>query len=100
MDLRLMSLSHLCVVLFVFVLWLCSCLSQTVSVVSVVQITLNSHVRNLIEVIRFTLCLTSLPVRLLVRLVVLPPCLDRSYVLVTNINSFYVVSHSRPYTAC
>lgn len=51
-----MSLSHLNVVLLFYVVVVWSlCLSQTVSVVSVVQITLNSQVRNFIEVIIFTL---------------------------------------------
>lgn len=53
-DLRLVSLSHYFVVCLFTMLLMC-CLYQTVSVVSVVQITLNSHVRSLIEVIRLTL---------------------------------------------
>lgn len=62
MDLRLTSLSHFCVmfVCFYVVIVFPFCLSQNVSVVSVMQITLNSHVRNLIEVIRFTLCFICL----------------------------------------
>lgn len=87
MDPRLMSLSHLYVVLFVFFFvfmsWSCSRLvSPKLSVVSVVQITLNSHVRNLIEVIRFTLCFICLSLSLSCS----PCCLDKLYVLVTNTN--------------
>lgn len=59
MALRIMPLSHLNVILLFYVVVVFSSrLSQTLSVVSVVQITLNSQVRNLIEVIKFTLCFT------------------------------------------
>lgn len=69
------------VLCFYVVVVLTSCLSQTVCVVSVVQITLNSHVRNLIEVIRFTLCFICPSLSLSGS-----PCLNKSYVLVTNTN--------------
>lgn len=83
-DRKLMSLSHFCVILsFVYgVVVFSSRLSQSLSVVSVVQITLNSQVRNLIEVIRFTLrtiCLSP-------SLSGSPSCLYRCRVLCTNTN--------------
>lgn len=59
-----------------------SCLSQTVSVVTVVQITLNSQVRNLIEVISFTLCFICASLSLSCS----PCCLDKLYVPVTSTN--------------
>lgn len=85
MDRSLTSLSPL---LFVNLLCVCvrvsCCLSlpPCVCVVSMVQITLNSHVRNLIEVIRFTLCsVCRLPSPSGSR-----PRPDESNVLVTNTN--------------
>lgn len=93
---RLICVLFCCFCVYVVVVFP-SRLSQTVSVVSVVQITLNSHVRNLIEVITFTLCSVSC---LVVCLVVLLVSTNHLFLLQILIGSEVAIAHTCPYTAC